>query len=133
MMSTAAVTVAGGATLVADALTCDMAQYKSSAGLTAAVDQNVLTVAWTGQSGSEMRARYTIDGGQPTVRELAVRRAGGSWVTPRQGTSPSVSGSFPVEKGSSVNLRDPLNGAMVPYRLARLRADIRAVRRSSMP
>ena len=57
------------------ALACDMAQYKSSSGLTAAMDQNVLTVAWNGQNSSEMRARYAIDGGQPLVRELAVRKS----------------------------------------------------------
>ena len=62
IVSTPATTVASGTTPLADALTCDMAQYKSIAGLTATVDQNVLTVAWNGQSGSEMRTRYAIDG-----------------------------------------------------------------------
>ena len=52
-------------TLGADTLTCDMSQYKSSSGPTATIDQNVLTIAWPGQSGSEMRARYAIDGGRP--------------------------------------------------------------------
>jgi len=60
IVSTPATTVASGTTPLADALTCDMAQYKSIAGLTATVDQNVLTVAWNGQSGSEMRTRYAI-------------------------------------------------------------------------
>src|SRR5262245_45125185 len=75
-------------TLVADTLSCDMAQYKSSAGMTAAMDQNVLTVAWHGQNGSEMRTRYAVDGGQPIVRELAVRKSGGSWVTLGQNLTP---------------------------------------------
>src|SRR5258705_10120791 len=81
IVSTPALTLASGAIPVADAMTCDMAQYKSIAGLTAAVDQNVLTVAWSGQNGSEMRTRYAIDGGQPTVRDLAVRKSGGQWVS----------------------------------------------------
>ena len=76
IVSTPATTVASGTTPLADALTCDMAQYKSIAGLTATVDQNVLTVAWNGQNGSEMRTRYAIDGGQPIVRDLAVRTSG---------------------------------------------------------
>src|SRR5262245_23728613 len=63
-----------------DAVTCNMSEYRASAGLTAAMDQNVLTVAWNGQNGSEMRTRYAVDGGQPVVRELAVRKAGGQWV-----------------------------------------------------
>ena len=78
IMSTAAITVASGTTLLADALTCDLAQYKAGSGLTATMDQSVLTVAWAGQNGSDMRARYAIDGGQPIVRELAVRKAGAS-------------------------------------------------------
>jgi len=63
MVSPGAVIVAGGTTPIADALACDMAQYKSSSGLTAAMDQNVLTVAWNGQNGSEMRTRYASTAG----------------------------------------------------------------------
>src|SRR5258708_34090266 len=77
-----AVMAASGTTLLADAVTCDLTQYKASSGLTAATEQNVLTVAWTGQNGSEMRARYAIDGGQPIVRELGGARPaghGGRW------------------------------------------------------
>ena len=59
-------------TLGADSLTCDLSQYKSGAGPSASVDQGVLTVSWPGQSGSEMRTRYAIDGGQPIVRDLSV-------------------------------------------------------------
>src|SRR5437899_2362119 len=91
LLSTASsivVKAAGRATPLADAVTCDMAQYKSSPGLTAAMDQNVLTVAWNGQNGSEMRTRYAIEGGQPMVRELAVRKSGGPWVTLGQNLTP---------------------------------------------
>src|SRR5882757_1344450 len=53
IVSTSAVIVAGGTTPIpADALACDLAQYKASPGLTAAMDQNVLTVAWSGRNGS---------------------------------------------------------------------------------
>src|SRR5262245_51278280 len=69
-------------------LTCDMTQYKASAGLTAAIDQDALVVTWAGQGGSEVRARYAIDGGQPVVRELAVRRQGGQWSTLGQNLAP---------------------------------------------
>jgi len=81
-----AVAAAGGlaffttGTLVADALNCDLAQYKSQTGLTALVQQDALVVSWAGQNGAELRARYAIDGGQPIVRDLAVRK-GGQWST----------------------------------------------------
>jgi hypothetical protein len=58
---------------------CDMTQYKAVTGLTAGVDGDALAVTWSGASGSELRARYAIDNGQPIVRELAIRKSGGQW------------------------------------------------------
>ncbi|MEO5739323.1 MAG: hypothetical protein ABIS29_01835 [Vicinamibacterales bacterium] len=66
-------------TLTAQSLNCDMSQYKSASGLTAAIEQGALAVTWNGSNGSELRARYAIDNGQPIVRELAVRKSGGQW------------------------------------------------------
>lgn len=63
----------------ADPLRCDLTGYKAASGLTAAIAQDVLTIGWTGADGAELRARYAIDGAQPVVRELAVRRQGGGW------------------------------------------------------
>ena len=56
-----------------------MSQYKAASGLTAAIEQGALAVTWNGSNGSELRARYGIDNGQPVVRELAVRKSGGQW------------------------------------------------------
>ncbi len=74
--------------VLADPLTCDLAQYKASAGLTASVDRNLLAITWTGQGGAELRARYAIDGAQPVIRDLAVRRQGGQWTTLGQNLTP---------------------------------------------
>jgi hypothetical protein len=63
----------------ADSLKCDVSQYKATTGLTANVEQDLLAVSWAGQGGAELRARYAIDGGQPVVRELAIRKSGGQW------------------------------------------------------
>src|SRR5436309_3152477 len=65
--------------LSADALTCNLSQYKASAGLTATVEPGTLLVAWSGQNGADLRARYAIDGGKPVIRELAVKKSGGQW------------------------------------------------------
>jgi hypothetical protein len=65
----------------ADAISCNLSQYKAASGLTATAEADSLLVSWSGQNGSELRARYAIDGGQPTVRELAIRKAGGQWTT----------------------------------------------------
>jgi hypothetical protein len=96
-----------------DAVTCNMTEYRASAGLTAAMDQtNVLTVAWNGQNGSEMRTRYAIDGGQPTVRELAVRKAGGQWVTLGQNLTPEYHFVSGIRR-MSTQQADPLKDAGV--------------------
>ncbi len=100
------------ASTVADAMACDLAQYKSSPGLAAAMDQNVLAVAWAGQNGSEMRARYAIDGGQPIVRDLAVRRAGGQWVTLGQNLTPEYRVVSGIRR-MSTQQADPLKAAGV--------------------
>src|SRR5262245_6034482 len=101
-----------GASPRADAVSCDMAQYKASAGMTAAMDQNVLTVAWNGQNGSEMRTRYAIEGSQPVVRELAVRKSGGPWVTLGQNLTPEYHFVSGIRR-MSTQQADPLKAAGV--------------------
>jgi len=65
--------------LLAQSLNCNLSQYTPAPGLTAAVERDSLLVSWTGQNGTDLRARFAIDGGQPVVRELSVRKAGGPW------------------------------------------------------
>src|SRR5687767_3577446 len=77
-------------TVAAQSLNCDMSQYKSAAGLTAAIEQGALAVTWNGSNGSELRARYGIDNGQPIVRELAVKKSGGQWAPLGQNLVPEV-------------------------------------------
>ena len=56
------------------ALKCNLTQYKASTGLTTALEGDLLTVSWNGQGTSQLRARFAIDGGTPTIRDLSVRR-----------------------------------------------------------
>jgi hypothetical protein len=99
-------------TLRADTLTCDLSQYKAGSGPTASIDQNVLTVSWPGQSGSEMRTRYAIDGGQPIVRDLSVRKTGGQWVTLGQNLAPDYHVISGIRR-MSTQQADPLKAAGV--------------------
>ena len=70
----------GAATMVqADPLDCDLSGYRAQPGLTAAVAGDVLTVTWDGDEGSEVRLRFAIDSGTPTIREMTIRPAGGHW------------------------------------------------------
>jgi hypothetical protein len=67
--------------LSADPLTCSVAHYKASRGLMAAVVDNAATVTWDGDNHQELRLRLTINGGTPTIQELAIKRQGGTWTT----------------------------------------------------
>jgi hypothetical protein len=72
----------------ADALNCSLAEYKASAGLTAAVADNTLALTWDGEKHEEVRLRLTINGGTPTIRDVAVRRKGAQWATLASNVTP---------------------------------------------
>ena len=65
----------------ADPLNCSLSAYKAMPGLTATVADETLAVTWEGDNGAELRLRFAIDRGTPTIRELAIRRKGGTWST----------------------------------------------------
>jgi hypothetical protein len=61
--------------------TVDLTGYRPQPGLEAALEQATLTVRWDGGNEQECLARLTVLDGVPTVRELAVRKKSGNWVT----------------------------------------------------
>ena len=69
-------------------LTCNLTQYKASTGLTTSLEGDHLTVSWNGQGTSQLRARFAIDRGAPTVRDLSVRRGTGEWAMLGQNLTP---------------------------------------------
>src|SRR5262245_42877056 len=75
----AAAAIATAANAFVDPLTCTMNGYKATPGLSAAVAGNVLTVSWNGDRNQELRLRFSIESGTPTVQELAIRKTGGPW------------------------------------------------------
>ena len=60
---------------------CDMTAYLPQPGLGASSQDGSLTVRWTGEKGQELLAIFAIVNGTPTVRELAIRKTGGTWGT----------------------------------------------------
>src|SRR5919198_326144 len=74
-----AAALASAPAMLADSLNCNMSQYKSTQGLTAAVEQDRLVVSWTGQHGARSgqsasrrrrRADRRGDQQEPLVRVL---------------------------------------------------------------
>ena len=65
----------------ADPINCDLSAYQAQPGLTASVADETLTITWVGAENHELRLRFVIDGGVPTIRELALRPPNGTWRT----------------------------------------------------
>ena len=99
--------------LAADPLNCSLSGYQSAPGLTAAVAQDVLTLTWTGERSEEIRMRLAIDGGTPTVRELAVRKAAGQWAVLGTNLTPEYNIVSGLRRISNQQL-SPLRGLNVP-------------------
>ena len=69
--------IAGSA--AADPLTCNMSAYKAAVGLAATGDGKALTLTWTGPKAEELRMQMVINGGTPTIAELAMKKPAGAW------------------------------------------------------
>jgi hypothetical protein len=85
---TTSATVSATPAAAAEALSCNLSQYKAVSGLTAVGEQDSLLVSWTGQNGADLRARYAIENHRPVIRDLSVRKQGGQWVTLGQHLAP---------------------------------------------
>jgi hypothetical protein len=95
-----------------NAAPCNLSQYKPLPGLIASNTDNQLVVTWKGERDSEVRARYAIDAGRPVVRDLAVRKANGAWITVGENLRPEyriVTGT----RRMSVQQAEPLRAAGV--------------------
>src|SRR4029079_5012661 len=93
-------------------LNCDLGGYRPLSGLSAAVADGQLVVTWKGARDRELRARYGLDNGQPPVRELAVRKAGASWVTLGENLKPEYRVVTGVRR-MSTQQAEPLQAAGV--------------------
>jgi hypothetical protein len=64
----------------AGAQNCDLKDYKPVDGLKAEMQSGILQLSWQGYGDQQLRAQFTIRGGQPTIHELAVRKGSGRWI-----------------------------------------------------
>src|SRR5688572_12895888 len=77
-----------GSIASADPLTCTLSDYRAAPGLSAAAANDALTVTWDGDTGQQVRLRFTVNGGVPTIAELAVRPQRGDWKVVGSGLVP---------------------------------------------
>jgi len=94
MKATVAIAVVGvlivtASPSAADPLTCNLGEYRAAQGLTASIANDMLTATWDGDPGQQVRVRFTVVGGVPTIQDIAVRaQARGDWKTVAAGLTP---------------------------------------------
>ncbi len=76
---TVAALLLAAAPALAEPLSCSLSGYRAQPGLTASLANGALALQWSGDRGQELRARFVLASGTPTIEELAVRKAGGTW------------------------------------------------------
>jgi hypothetical protein len=106
LVLTAAMWTAGAA---AQELQCDLSAYKAQDELKAQMKAGALELTWQGERGDQLRASFIIRGGQPMVKELAVRKTGGSWIVLGQNLTPEfevTSGVRRLSEQQMAPLRD---------------------------
>jgi hypothetical protein len=57
-------------------MNCTLSAYHGASGLTASVNGDALVVAWDGDRNQELRLRFVVDNGTPTIAELAAHKKG---------------------------------------------------------
>jgi hypothetical protein len=69
-------------------INCNLSKYNAQNGLNATVQNETLTVLWEGDKNSELRARFIISEGIPTIKELSIRLSGNKWQTVASNVTP---------------------------------------------
>ena len=118
-LAVSAAVLLGATVAAAEPLNCNLDAYKAQSGLTATAADDVLTITWEGDRKNEVRLRFAIDRGTPTIRELALRPAGGQWRVLATNLTPE----FRVVSGirrATQQQTEPLEGLKVPLTAEKL-------------
>ena len=113
MCAAAAALALSVGTMSADSLNCALTGYTATPGLTAAVADNALTLTWDGEKSQEIRLRLAVEGGTPTIRELAVHRKGTPWAVLATNVTPEFTVVAGFRRMSNQQML-PLRGLKVP-------------------
>jgi hypothetical protein len=97
---------------VAQDLDCDLSGYKSHDGLKAQMRSGLLELTWQGERQEQLRAQFSIRGGQPVVQELAAKKNGGGWIVLGQNLTPEFEITSGVRRLSEQQM-EPLRGLKI--------------------
>ena len=92
---------------------CDMSAFKSASGLSAGNAADGLRLLWDGEKDQQLRMRLGIDAGVPTIRDLAVKKKNGDWISVATNVTPDYRVVAGFRRMSSQQL-EPLIGLKVP-------------------
>ena len=95
---------------------CDINAYKPQDGLKAEQRGDVVEFTWDGERNQQLRASFAIENQKPVVKELAARKAGGTWVVLGRNLTPEYevsSGKRRLSEQQMKPLRD-LGIALTP-------------------
>src|SRR4051812_44973721 len=90
-------------------LHCNLSGYQGVPGLNAAAASDSLAVTWEGERNQELRLRFVIDNGTPTIAELAARRKGAAWAALAANVTPEfrvVSGRRRMDREAEEGLAE---------------------------
>src|SRR5882672_10310666 len=90
-------------------LNCNLSGYQGTTGLNATAANGALAVTWDGDRNQEVRLRFVIENGPPTIAELAARRKGGAWGSLAANVTPEyrvASGRRRMDSEASEGLRE---------------------------
>lgn len=93
----------------AQAVSCDMVQYKAAPGLLAQDAPQGVLVTWAGESENEVRLQLAVTNGTPTIEELALRKGQGAWVSVVTKVTPEFSVTTGLRRISNQQL-EPMVG-----------------------
>jgi len=93
---------------------CNLSSYKAQTGLTVAADGAALVVTWNGEGDNEVRLRMSINGGTPTIEEVALRSGSGAWSAVASNLSPDYTVTTGLRRISNQQLQ-PLRALGVPF------------------
>src|SRR5258705_5656989 len=98
-----------GALAAISPMNCTLSGYQGAAGLTGVVTGDSLAVTWDGDRNQELRLRFVIDNGTPTIAELAARKKGAAWGTLASNVTPEfrvVSGRRRMDREAEEGLEE---------------------------